>query len=564
MLDAAKRVLLSGSLNPHFFIYPALQVYLTAAAAAIAYPFVLLAGCADGWAQYCMKEACLATAGRTVVALFGLGTVFVAYAVGKLMHSSGAGLAAAAFVAVCPYHALDTRYTNVDVPMAFWALATLCLAVSYARRQQPWRLWVGAATVGAAAATKYLGFLFVLPLAAAALAHPRPQSSSEVLRRTGLAIALVAAAAACFLTLAPYTLLDYASFAATMAHEARYGYQSQFGWDLSPRGLVYHKFAYQLLASLPFCLGFGIHVMALWGLACVWRRCRETRLVFAVAFACYFLLVGSLEHIFPRYLAPLLPMLCVAAGVGCAALTASPVRWRRAAAWLLSAAAIVHAGLMAVTMIWGMSPHVGRLAERWLAKHVPAGSTVAVSKFAKHAMPLPDVPFRLIPLAADHRWLSQERPDCIVVEGWTLMGLERAAEEHSAELRFFRTLGGAESSYRLAAVFDPKYFTEGLYARLDPQFRNHFESACIRIYVREAGGGAALWGLPPRLPRVARGSSGGARPARPAHARSRFVACAGRAARAPARLGVPARPPVVLGDCSSPNAPAFWPMTSDQ
>lgn len=491
VLDAVKRIMMSGSLHPRFFIYPALQIYLTAAAGAFAYPAAALAGAAHGWSHYCLNEAWLATVGRAVVALFGLGTVFVAYAVGKRMHSTAAGLAGAALLAVCPYHALDTRYSNVDVPMAFWVLVTVWACVSYARTPRPRTLWLGALAAGAAGATKYLGLLFVFPIGVAALTSPRPQSWHDVLRRVAWSAALAGVAATCFLALAPYTLIDYPSFAETMAHEARYGYQSQFGWDLSPRGLVYHRYTYQLLASLPFCLGFGAYLMSIWGVACVWRHCPRTRWAFLVAVVGYFALVGSLEHIFPRYLLPLLPLLCVAGGVGWATLAASPSRGLRTGGLVLAVAAVLHAGAMTFTMVWGMSPHVGSLAERWLAARVPTGSTVAMSQFAKHAMPPPTVAYRLLRLQPRPRWLSENRPDCIVVEGWTLMGLERAGEDHEPELRFFSALGGAESPYRLAASFEPKYFTEWLYAKLDPQFRNHFESACLRIYVRKAGRAAS-------------------------------------------------------------------------
>ena len=483
VLDPIKRVLFSGSLHPWFFIYPALQMYLTAGVAALVYPFVSMTGAVGSWAQYCLHEPCLATIGRGLVAAFGIGTVLLAYGVASCMHSSRAGLAAAAFMAVCPYHALDTRYTNVDVPMAFWGLASLWCAMSYTRTRKPAKLWLGAAFVGVATATKYLGLLFFVPLALAATASPLPRSWMEALRRLRLVPLLFAATAACFFALAPYTLIDYPGFSATMGHEMRYGYQSQFGWDLSPRGIIYHKFAYQLLASLPFTLGCGIYVVALLGLVAVWRRCRKTRAVFMAGVGTHFLLVGSLEHIFPRYLVPLLPMLCVAAGVGWATFAASGERWRRVLVRTLCLAGLLHSGLMAATMADGLDPQVGYSAREWLTRNVRPGSTVAAS-YLQHMIPFEGADFRAVRLEPSADWLAKEAPECVVVDGWTLMGLERAPHAHADTLAFFRGLGSAGSAYRLAQVFEPKYFTEALYARLDPQFRNQFESACLRVYLR--------------------------------------------------------------------------------
>jgi len=484
VLDPIKRVMFSGSLNPRFFIYPALQIYLTAGVAAAAYPFVSVAGVVGSWAQYCLHELCLATIGRGLVAAFGIGTVLLAYGVAKSMRSPRAGLAAAAFMAVCPYHALDTRYTNVDVPMAFWGLASLWCVLSYARTGKPTKLWLGAALVGVATATKYLGVLFFVPVALAATASPSPKSWKEVLRRLRLVPLLFAATTGCFFALAPYTLIDYPSFSATMGHEMRYGYQSQFGWDLSPRGIIYHKFTYQLLASLPFTLGLGVYVVTLLGLVAVWRSCRETRGVFLAGVGTYFLLVGSLEHIFPRYLVPLLPMLCVAAGVGWATGVTSGVRWRRVLVRTLCVVGLLHSGLMAATMADELDPHVGYSARDWITRNVRPGSTVAAS-YLQHMIPFVGADFRVVRLEPSTDWHDKEAPECVVVDGWTLMGLERAPHAHPDALTFFRGLGRADSAYRLAQVFEPKYFTEALYARLDPQFRNQFESACLRMYLRK-------------------------------------------------------------------------------
>ncbi len=484
VLDAVKRVMASPSLHPRFFIYPALQIYLTAGAATLAYPFMKWAGAAQSWSLFCMDEDALATIGRALVAAFGLGTVGLAYAVGKEMRSRRAGVFAAVFMAVCPYHAMSTRYTSVDVPMTFWVMAGLWCAVAHVRRPRAWRLWLGAAFVGAAAATKYLGVLFFLPLAASALMPPRP-SASEGWGRRGLLIAgLFAVTFAVFSLLAPYTWLDYASFKATMDRETQFGYQEQFGWDLTPSGLIYHRYVYQLLASLPFTLGFGVYAMALVGLVVVWRQCRGTRAPLLLAVAGYFVLVGSLEHIFPRYLIPLLPLLCVAAGIGMAGLTRSASRAVRCAGWAIGGAGTLHAALMAGTMAAGMAPQPGHAAAAWLDEHLPPGSTIAVA----HERPI--VPkgkrrYRWVRLEPDKPWLARVQPDCLVVDGWTLRSLERAGASHADRLAFFASLDAPGSAYRLAAEFDPHYFTESLYAKLDPQLANQFESACIKLYVRK-------------------------------------------------------------------------------
>ncbi len=483
VLDAVQRVLASPSLHPRFFIYPALQIYLTAGAAAAAWPLLHAAGLARDWAAFRLDEAALAAVGRALVAAFSLGTIAWTYAVARTLRSPRAGWWAAAFLAVCPYHALSTRYTSVDTPMAFWAMAAVWCAAAYVRRPRPWLLWLGAGFVAAAAATKYLGVLFWLPLACAAFAGRGEAAPRSPARRAALAAGLLAAVVAGFSLLAPYTWIDLPGFLATMRHETRFGYQEQFGWDLAPPGFIYHRYVYQLCASLPFTLGFGVYAMSLWGAAAVWRCGRPARASVLPALAVYFALVGSLSHIFPRYLIPLLPLLCVCAGGGFDAAASSPRARTRRLAWALGLAGAAHAGLMAATMARGLNPLPAFQAAEWIERRLSPYAVVA----SAHERPL--LPHRgrrrWIHLEPRREWLDKVKPDCLVVDGWTLMSLERAGPRRRREREFFASLDAPDSPYRLAAVFDSRYFTEDLYARLDPQFRNQFESACVKLYVRK-------------------------------------------------------------------------------
>ena len=76
-------------------------------------------------------------AGRLVVAILGLITIIVTFAIGTRMHSVRAGLIAAAVVALAPIHVTSSRYVTTDVPLTLLcALTLLCLGRSPATHRR--------------------------------------------------------------------------------------------------------------------------------------------------------------------------------------------------------------------------------------------------------------------------------------------------------------------------------------------------------------------------------------------------------------------------------------------
>ncbi len=102
-----------GELDQHFSIFRAHPLLLQLVAGSVLH----LAGPSD-------------LAVRLVVSVvFGLGTVIVTHRLARRMYGPTVGLAAAAIVAVLPYHVIISRQVLVDVPMAFFAGLGLLAAV---------------------------------------------------------------------------------------------------------------------------------------------------------------------------------------------------------------------------------------------------------------------------------------------------------------------------------------------------------------------------------------------------------------------------------------------------
>src|SRR5262249_44278278 len=78
------------------------------------------------------------------------------------------------------------------------------------------------------------------------------------------------------------------------------------GWYARP-------YAYQLIASLPFALGWPLYALALGGVAVALRRRELGDRVLLAPMGPYFAMMGYSMLVFPRYLLPLLPPLAILA-----------------------------------------------------------------------------------------------------------------------------------------------------------------------------------------------------------------------------------------------------------
>jgi Dolichyl-phosphate-mannose-protein mannosyltransferase len=99
--------------------------------------------------------------GRVVAAVFGVATVLLVYKTGKVLYGTGAGLLAALFMALMPYHVVVTRQVLLDGPMVFFATLSLCLVAMYAATAQPFWLYAAGGAMGCTVLAKETSILLV-------------------------------------------------------------------------------------------------------------------------------------------------------------------------------------------------------------------------------------------------------------------------------------------------------------------------------------------------------------------------------------------------------------------
>jgi 4-amino-4-deoxy-L-arabinose transferase-like glycosyltransferase len=385
-----------GDLNPHFFYYPALSMYVTFVTEAglylVGHLLHVYSSVNAFAAAYFTDSTPFYLLGRTLGALLGAATVALCYLVGRRFFAAPAVAALGALLlAVAPAHVANAHFITNDVPMAFFVLlAYLWLWDVYARGRRRDYALAGIA-IGLGIATKYLPAVLLVSLA---LAHAlrihretgrwRPRGAE--LARLGLGVGV---ALAMFALASPYSILDWR--AAVHDYIIQGQISSAAGADAPLNAIPY------LTSELGWSIGWPAYLAALIGLAAIVRARGERRrqlLLFASFPLLYFMLIGTARQPWGRWLVALQPFLALgAAAVAWWCASQAPVLWRRLVPRVrIGRAVLVPVALAGLTLLLAVPPTVTAVrydvylahpdprteATRWFTAHVPAGTVIAV------------------------------------------------------------------------------------------------------------------------------------------------------------------------------------------
>jgi 4-amino-4-deoxy-L-arabinose transferase-like glycosyltransferase len=214
-----------GGLDPHWFDYPALLMYVIA-------PFQAW----EGEPSY--------LAGRVVVIVLALGAVAASWWLGEKAYGGPAGPVAAATLAVATTSVAYSRMAVTDVPLTLGVAASLALLVSG-------RIELAGVVAGVAMGFKYPGIFLLVPIAFAGWRQPRR-----------LAVAVVAAFAVFALT-NPFFVAHLGSAVSDAYHVQQLSRQGWLGFEhdhAAPIAFVYRL--WDALGPVLIVCGVGL-VLAL-------------------------------------------------------------------------------------------------------------------------------------------------------------------------------------------------------------------------------------------------------------------------------------------------------------
>lgn len=389
----------AGDLNPHFFRYPSLHFYVMA----VVYGLYFLVGRATGrfdgiedfQYEFFAEPSTIFIVGRLLTAMMGTASVALVYGIATRWRDRTAGVLSAAFLSVAFLHVRDSHFLTLDVPATFYLLVACLFAWRQFDQPKPTTALLCGLFVGLAASTKYNTILMAPTVFLAVwLSSPRNDDGSSA--RWSLLATTAVGALGAFIAGSPYILLDFSTFVRDVAAE---GGQFSVGRavDLG-RGWTYH-----LHTTLVRGLGWPLLAASLVGLLFMARRRANRDLAFLGGLLSYYLVAGSGKSVYLRYMVPLVPLLCVAAGVWLASATQT-IRTTVRPYVLLGAGLLIAlpTALSSVRHNQLLSgPDTRQLVASWITEHVPAGSTLALAGSA----------FGYPRLSRSRLWLEHARDD---------------------------------------------------------------------------------------------------------------------------------------------------------
>ncbi len=172
-------MLKAHSLNPHYFIYPALPFYINGFFYAIYYRLLRWTGTFHNSSDIAFPQMLIMGTGiiadqnvyyigRLVSIAFGVGTIYLSYRCAKeISKNPFIGLLAAAFTAVSNANIIQSRLILPNIFVAFFAILTLWFSLRlFATGQTRYYLLAGIA-VGLTIGSKYNGAVVAVTLVAA-------------------------------------------------------------------------------------------------------------------------------------------------------------------------------------------------------------------------------------------------------------------------------------------------------------------------------------------------------------------------------------------------------------
>lgn len=414
----------TGDLNPRYFVYPSLFLYLllplailTFAQGATKGQFTsvtdLFAGSMVTTGTGTTQIPSLYLLGRLEMTLIGMLTIYLLYRLGREIAGWKTGILAALLLALSPVHLIASHYYRPDALVTLLVMASAYAAVRVFTTGS-WTSYLAAGMLaGLAAASQYNGIVVVAALWAAHLLRTRS------LVHAGLWVG-TAAAALGFLAGMPFALFDMPTWLDDLAWQFRHYYVVGHA-GAEARGpiaqmLWYFGKLFEFTGVLP--------LFAVAGLVADLARRRWTTAIIAAFPAVYFLLMIRPRVHTIMMLTPLLPFLALLAARGFLAL------WERRPT-RTAPRRVVEAGLVLALLLvpWLQTlsaahmfarPEVRTVAQDWMVGNLPVGARIAMESYTPLLPTDYDVTYiayRLI----DHppEWYAENRFDYVVASSAT-------------------------------------------------------------------------------------------------------------------------------------------------
>lgn len=321
----------SGDLNPHFFNYPTLYMYLLFG---IYTTYFLIRAAFGGSVSDFLAEMALEPArfflmARILSAIWGALTTLIVFLIGKYLFGKKTAFVSAFFMSIAYLHVRDSHFGTTDITMTFFiTCATLYIVKSY-KSDRIFNYLTAGVFTGLATATKYGGILLIVPMVVAhVIGHAtqvsnQPNISNSNNRRrmfsafrifvhgtiTALKKKHIWLYGVCtigfFLVFTPFALLDFNTFSKDFLFEVRH--LAQGHGIILQRGWWYH-----LRYTLPYGTGWLIFLSSFVGVVIYAKKDCVRALILYLFPVIFYVVTGKGYTVFVRYMIPMIPFICIA------------------------------------------------------------------------------------------------------------------------------------------------------------------------------------------------------------------------------------------------------------
>jgi len=369
-------------LNPHFFNYPSLTIYLQFFGIGVLFLILKISGVVasllDFRVMWILDPTPFVLFGRIITVCFSVATVFAVYRLCRRAIGLPAAVAAGFLLAIHPYHIEKSQVIEVDVPLTFFTVLALSIMLGLRVAPNLRNYLLAGLAIGLAMSTKYTGALLLLPFLTAHLFAMRGSDEVDDTATWKKLSMGAAAAGVVFVLTSPYVLLDFGAFRADMRLEQEHMRLGHFGLDTSPAWWFYMRSLFTNLLGAPLAL------LALASAVYLGVMKRQPWALILLAFAVpYFAAIGSWAMKADRYALPLVPVAIILSGALIAEIARAPRLLKLPSSARYAMVSIVVL-LAAIPLFLRYPHHLDRLrpdtrteARKWIETNVRPGAFVA-------------------------------------------------------------------------------------------------------------------------------------------------------------------------------------------
>ncbi len=376
---AVTRIQFFSQLNPKFFAYGGLPIYLYRAIGEIVVRATHNPLWLADWGH-------IAVIGRTVSAILSTITIGLIYLVGGTYFSSSVGILAAGLLAFSPWAIREAHFATTETMLVFFLLAIVYKSHVLLTKSTVKLVFSVGIVWGLAIAAKTTSLMFgIIPATALIL----PILNKEIVTRRGLtmvarqcilAIFLVSTMIVVFFLFSPYTLLDFAHFQESMSYESGVAF-GRFTVPYTLQFLHTVPYLYQTITML-WQAGPLVAVGLVGILVLIFSLVRNhsfaftrmTTIIFLIFPLTYFVFVGHWFAKFNRYNVPFLPFVTLAAAWF---MVVMAKKVQHSKFWF-SICLCVDLLICVFTICWGVAnwtiylrPQTRITATEWIYQHIP-------------------------------------------------------------------------------------------------------------------------------------------------------------------------------------------------